>query len=46
MSDIWGYPYRLGIILFLIGGTAVLMAGFLGIAILLERSFKKDKLKK
>ena len=46
MSDIWGYPYRLGITLFLLIGTALLTLGFVGLAIWLEQSFKKEKIKK
>ncbi|MBI3358772.1 MAG: hypothetical protein HY201_03060 [Nitrospirae bacterium] len=46
MSDIWGYPYRLGITLFLIVGTALLTVGFVGIAVWLEKSFKNEKIKK
>jgi len=46
MSDIWGYPYRLGITLFLIIGTGLLTVGFLWVALMLEKSFQKDKLKK
>jgi len=44
VSDIWAYPYRFGITLFLIGGTGLLVAFFIGIAIWLEKSFKNDKL--
>jgi len=43
MSDIWGYPYRLGITLFLIIGTGLLTIGFLWLAMILEKSFEKDK---
>jgi len=46
MNDIWAYPYRFGITLFLIGGTVLLVAFFVGLAIWLERSFKNDKLLK
>ena len=44
MSDLWAYPYRLGISLFLIGGTVFFIALFVGIVIWLEKSFKDDKL--
>lgn len=46
MSEIWGYPYRLGIGIFVVVGTLVLMGLFLGVTIWLENSFKKDKLNK
>jgi len=46
MSDIWGYPYRLGITLFLIVGTAALTIAFVWITVWLERSFKNEKIKK
>jgi hypothetical protein len=46
MSDIWGYPYRLGITLFVVGGTALLTIGFVLLGVWLENSFKKDKIKK
>lgn len=46
MSEIWGYPYRLGIAIFVTVGTLGIMAVFLGFTIWLENSFKKDKLKK
>lgn len=46
MSEIWGYPYRLGIGIFITVGTLVIMGLFIGVTVWLERSFKKDKLKK
>lgn len=46
MSEIWGYPYRLGIGIFVVVGTLVIMGLFLGVTIWLENSFKKDKLNK
>ncbi len=46
MNDIWGYPYRLGITLFLIVGTGLLTLSFVGVAIWLEQSFKNEKIKK
>ena len=46
MSEIWGYPYRLGIGIFVVVGTLVIMGLFLGLTIWLENSFKKDKLNK
>ncbi|HZR47841.1 MAG TPA: hypothetical protein VFA47_14115 [Candidatus Manganitrophaceae bacterium] len=46
MSEIWGYPYRLGIGIFVVVGTLLLMGLFLGVTIWLENSFKKDKLNK
>lgn len=46
LGDIWGYPYRLGIGIFLTIGTLVIVLAFLGITLWLERSFQKDKLKK
>jgi len=42
----WGYPYRLGIGLFVVGGTLVFMLVFLGITVLLERHFKKEREKR
>jgi hypothetical protein len=46
MDEIWGYPHRLGITLFLIFGTALLTVGFIGFTAWLEQSFKKEKIKK
>lgn len=46
MHDIWGYPYRLGIALFLIVGTAVIMFAFLAVTKVLERHFKQEREKK
>ncbi|HET6369852.1 MAG TPA: hypothetical protein VFG95_01560 [Nitrospiria bacterium] len=46
MHDIWGYPYRLGIGLFITVGTAVVMSVFLLITVLLERHFKKEREKR
>ncbi len=46
MDAIWGYPYRLGITLFVLIGTGLLTMGFIGFVIWMERSFKKDKQKK
>jgi len=46
MSEIWGYPYRLGIGIFVVVGTLIIMGFFLGVTIWLENSFKKDKLNK
>jgi hypothetical protein len=46
MSDMWGYPYRLGIGIFLVVGTALITFFFVWITMWLEKSFKKDKLKK
>jgi len=46
MNDIWGYPYRLGVTIFLFVGTVFLTAFFVGLAIWLEKSFKNDKLNK
>ncbi len=46
MDGLWAYPYRLGIGIFIVGGTLFFMALFIGVAIWLERSFKKDNLKK
>ena len=46
LSDIWGYPYRLGIGIFLTVATVLLTAVFVWLTIWLENSFKKDKLKK
>jgi hypothetical protein len=46
MSEIWGYPYRLGIGIFVVVGTLLIMGVFLGVTIWLENSFKKDKLNK
>ena len=46
MGSIWGYPYRLGIGIFVTVGTIIITLVFVGITIWLERSFKKDKIKK
>lgn len=46
MSNMWGYPYRLGIGLFLTVGTVLITFFFVGITIWLEKAFKKDKQKK
>jgi hypothetical protein len=46
MNEIWGYPYRLGITIFVLGGTAFLTIAFVAFAVWMERSFKKDKIKK
>ncbi|MFQ5950238.1 MAG: hypothetical protein ACE5J1_06085 [Nitrospiria bacterium] len=43
MSEIWGFPYRLGIGIFLVVGTLLLTGLFIGITIWLENAFKKDK---
>ncbi len=42
MDDLWAYPYRLGIGIFISVGTVVLTGFFVGIVIWLEKSFKKD----
>lgn len=44
MDDIWAYPYKLGIGLFLVIGTLLLMGFFIGLTIWLERAFKKEEL--
>ncbi|MEK7748320.1 MAG: hypothetical protein AAB300_04525 [Nitrospirota bacterium] len=46
MDDIWGYPYRLGITIFLVIGTAVCTLIFVVLAMWLEKSFKDDKINK
>lgn len=46
MSEIWGYPYRLGIAIFVTVGIVGIMVLFLGFTIWLENAFKKEKLKK
>ena len=43
MDDLWAYPYRLGIGIFMVVGTFLLMALFIGFTAWLERDFKKDK---
>jgi len=43
MDEIWGYPYRLGITIFLIVGTALITVGFVGMTLWLENSFKREK---
>jgi hypothetical protein len=42
MDDLWAYPYRLGIGIFIAVGTVVLTCFFVGIVVWLEKSFKKD----
>lgn len=42
-ESIWGYPYRLGIGLFITFGTLIIMAAFWAIAIWLERHFKNER---
>jgi hypothetical protein len=46
MDDIWGYPYRLGITIFLVIGTAACTLIFVVFAMWLEKSFKDDKINK
>ncbi len=46
MDEIWGYPYRLGITIFVLGGTVLLTLAFAAFVIWMERSFKKDKINK
>ncbi|MFQ5580095.1 MAG: hypothetical protein ACE5FZ_05735 [Nitrospiria bacterium] len=43
MDDLWAYPYRLGIGIFIGVGTFLITAFFVGISIWLEKSFKNDK---
>jgi len=43
MDDLWAYPYRLGIGIFLVVGTFLLTALFVGFTAWLERDFKKDE---
>lgn len=45
-GSIWGYPYKLGITLFLVIGTALLTVAFIGFTVWLERTFKKEREKK
>lgn len=42
-TSIWGYPYRLGISLFLIGATGLIFLFFFVLTIYLERHFKGRK---
>lgn len=42
MDDLWAYPYRLGIGIFIGVGTLAITGFFIGIAVWLEKSFKKD----
>lgn len=42
MNDLWAYPYRLGIGIFIVAGTLLLTAFFVGIVVWLEKAFKKD----
>jgi hypothetical protein len=44
--DMWGYPYRLGIGLFLTFGTLLILLVFLVATILLERHFKSEREKR
>ena len=46
MDDLWAYPYRFGIGVFMVVGTFLLMFLFIGFAAWLERDFKKDKSRK
>ncbi len=46
MESMWGYPYRLGIGLFLIVSTFLFTAMWVGITWWLEVHFKKGRQKK
>ncbi|MFQ5542752.1 MAG: hypothetical protein ACE5FY_00195 [Nitrospiria bacterium] len=46
MDDLWAYPYRLGIGIFIVVGTILLTGGFVAFTAWLEHDFKKDKSKK
>ena len=43
MSDIWGYPYRLGIGIFLVVSTFLMTLLFVAFTACLEKSFKKER---
>jgi hypothetical protein len=43
MSDIWGYPYRLGIGIFLVVSTFLMTVLFVGFTLWLEKYFKKTR---
>ncbi len=45
-GDIWGYPYRLGIGIFFVVGTFLLTVVVVAFTTCLERSFKRERLKK
>ncbi len=42
MDDLWAYPYRMGIGIFLVVGTLLLTAALVVLSIWLEKDFKKD----
>ena len=46
MGDLWAYPYRLGIGIFIVVGTLAIMGAFIGVAIWLEKALKDDDPKK
>lgn len=46
MDDIWAYPYRLGIGIFIVVGTFLITAFIVGFTAWLEHDFKKDRSKK
>ncbi len=43
MDNLWAYPYRLGIGIFLVIGTFLIAAFFVVLSIWLEKDFKEDK---
>ncbi|MFQ5597666.1 MAG: hypothetical protein ACE5GK_06405 [Nitrospiria bacterium] len=43
MDDLWAYPYRLGIGIFLVVGTFLFTGILVAFTFWLERDFKKDK---
>ncbi len=45
-SDIWGYPYRLGIAIFLVVITFLMTVFFVAFTAWLEKSFKKERERK
>jgi hypothetical protein len=45
-ESIWGYPYRLGIGIFIVVVTVLLTLGFVGLTVWLENSFKKERIQK
>ncbi len=46
MSDIWGYPYRLGIVIFLIVITFLMTVLFVAFTSWMEKDFKKGRERK
>jgi len=46
MGDIWGYPYRLGISIFLVVTTFLMTVLFVAFTAWLEKYFKKERERK